>query len=93
MLADKQLRSTPREGRAEMPAGQLSVRVCSPVARGPEPFSGLYAGEHKIQERVDQWSAAHRVSTVREKVTAVKNFGTLCLPLCTPMQQMSYFIK
>jgi hypothetical protein len=62
MLADKHLRSTPREGRAGMPAGQLSVRVSSPVARGTDPFAGLSAGEHKVQERVDQWSAAHRVS-------------------------------
>lgn len=61
MLADKQYRGTSREGRAGMPAGQLSVRVSSPVARGAEPRLGLSAGKHKAQARVDQWSAAHRV--------------------------------
>uniref|UniRef100_A0A383W1D9 Thioredoxin domain-containing protein n=1 Tax=Tetradesmus obliquus TaxID=3088 RepID=A0A383W1D9_TETOB len=44
-----------------MPAGQLSVRVSSPVARGAESRLGLSAGKHKAQARVDQWSAAHRV--------------------------------
>jgi hypothetical protein len=76
MLADKQLRNTHREGRAGMPAGQLSVRVSSPVARGPEPLLGVSPNEHKVQERVDQWSAAHRVSAM------IGTIGAVCQDLC-----------
>jgi hypothetical protein len=68
MLADKQFRSTPREGRAGIPAGQLSVRVSSPVATGPEPLSRSNAGEHQVQELINQWSAAYRVSAIVEGV-------------------------